>query len=304
NTGQFLVPTTRSLMKTAIRFLAMLALLAPGLASAQTNVTVREAQRVADSDIQYLIDNAETLTIDDVDDHTHPVMEGELVRFTAVALTDPYNSGNASWVDADNMPGRVHIFFRDTSAVTQGYEGMVAQIVDGSGLWNSVNVRKGFVYTIVAEVTTFGEGNSSGGLTVQFVPTAYEDLGPYQTLGLPDEIMDPITVTTDDVSTELPSGMMQVNWPNYNAYNNNYIRFENALVVDNAVGSNERVNFQWKSPGTDALVNSGDLSLRYRNDRDGNGYPNPPWNTRPSDDPFVPPAIGSVINIQGFAVLP
>lgn len=289
-------------MKTALRLLAVLALLAPSLVSAQVlDRTIREANRVAQADIDQLIALGASATIQDIDNLTHPELEGETVRFTAVVLTNPFTSGNASWVPADNRPGRVHIFVRDVESVTQGNEGMVGQIVDGSSLWQDAGVRVGDVFTIEAEVTTFDP--SGAGVTTQLSPNGYEFLGTYSDLGYPESILDPITVTTDDV-TNVEGGLMLVDWSVFNDYNSNYLRFENALIADNATGTNERVNYQFKSSGTEALVNSGDLSLRYRNDRDGNGYPNPPWNTRPESDPFIAPSVGAVVNIQGFATFP
>ncbi len=285
-------------MKTFTHSL-VLSLLAIGLATsamAQVEVTVREANAVSQTNIDALI-AAGTATQDDIDNFLIYEMQGESVEFTAVVLSDPYNSGLASWVgDPTNQPGRVHVYVRDTSAVTMGYGGMTTQLVDATADVQFMVV--GNVYTIQGVVSAFAG-------TIQVNPTAFENLGPYEDLGLPDEIMDPVLVTTDDlnrvVTDPLGGTVVQINWANFNDNNSQYVRMEDALVTANNVNGG-RYSYQWSSAGTEALVNSDDISLRFRNDRSGDpDYPNPPWNSHAGDD-RSPPAIGAAINVQGYAL--
>jgi hypothetical protein len=290
-------------MKTATRLLALLAMLVPFVqtAAAQMEVTIREINSVPAENLAALQALGINATDDDVDDNIVFPLDDEEVLFTAVVLTDPFNSGNASWVDATNTPGRVHVFVRDTTANSEGYDGMTIQIVDGSA--SVLTMVPGSVYDIIGTVDPFGT-------TVQISPSVFELVGTYQSLGLPDAIVEPIAVSTDDLNQVVgqdPDGndLYQANWPNFNVYNNEYVLIDEAAVEASVAADAGRPNFQWRSSGASAVVNSDDLSLRYRNDRNGGpGYPNPPYATRSPDNPFVPPATGAVIQIQGFVSFP
>jgi hypothetical protein len=291
-------------MKTVTRFLAVLTVLAPvvfaTVAQAQTELTVREIIRVPQANLDQLQALGIDATQQDIDELITFEQEGESVQFTAVVLSDPFNSGLASWDDAANVPGRVHVFVRDTSAVSLGYEGMNVQLVDGTA--SVLDMEVGTVYDIIGDVSEFGN-------VIQVAPTVFEEVGDYQDLGLPDAIVEPIVISTDDLNRvvgEDGSGndLYQVNWANFNDLNNQYVRFEEALVTASVAADAGRPNYQFSSSGADAVVNGDDISLRYRNDRSGgDGYPNPPYATRPPDDPFIPPATGAVIEVQGFAAL-
>lgn len=287
-------------MKTLTRSFVLMALalgFASGAIAQFQEVTVREINEVPQANIDALIALGGSATQQDVDDNVIYNMEGALVEFTAVVLSDPYNSGLASWNSDANQPNRTHVFVRDTAAVgPQGVGGMTTQLVDASGA--VIDLEVGFVYIFQGEVSSFGG-------TIQVNPEAFEELGTYQELDLPDEIMDPVPVTTDDlnsvVSTAFGETVVQINWANYNDMNSQYVRFEDQLVTANAVNG-DRYNWQWTSSGTDAVVNSDDISIRYRNDRGGDGdYPNPPWNSHAGED-FEPPAIGAAIDVQGYAL--
>ncbi len=293
-------------MKNATRLLAVLAVLAPVVfataASAQTALTIREINRVPEANLTTLQNLGIDATQQDVDDNIVFVHTGESVQFTAVVLTNPYNSGNASWVDAINAPGRVHVFVRDTTANSQGYDGMTMQLVDGGGE-QTLSLQPGFVYDFIGTVSPFGT-------TIQIDPDAAQLVGPYASLGLPDEIVQPRSISTGDLNRVVGqdgdgNDIYQANWENFNIYNNEYVLFESALVEASVAADAGRPNFQWSSSGSDAVVNFDDISLRYRNDRSGGaGYPNPPYGTRAPGDPFVPPATGAIIRIQGFVSFP
>ena len=288
-------------MKTATRFLAVLAVLFPMAASAQTELTVREINRVPEENLAQLEALGAAATQEDVDDLIEFVHAGETVSFTAVVLSDPYNSGLASWVDEANVPGRVHVFVRDTSANSLGYEGMTIQIVDGTA--SVLDMQPGFVYDIIGEVAPY-QG------TIQISPTTFQAVGPYASLGLPDEIVEPRAISTDDLNQVVGqdadgNNIYQANWENFNDLNNEFVIFDEAIVTASVAANDGRPNYQWVSAGAEAAVNSDDISLRYRNDRSGGaGYPNPPYATRESDNPFIPPAAGAIVQVQGFANFP
>ena len=290
-------------MKTATRLLVLVAMLVPFVqtASAQTEVTVREINAVPAENLASLqalgIDADQTA----VDTSIVFPLDGQEVLFTAVVLTDPYFSGNASWVDATNSPGRVHVFVRDTTANSEGYDGMSIQIVDGSA--SVLTMVPGSVYDIIGTVAPFGT-------TVQISPSVFELVGTYQSLGLPDAIVAPLSISTDDLNRVVGqdgdgNDIYQANWENFNIYNNEYVLFDEAIVEASVAADAGRPNFQWRSSDAGAVVNVDDISLRYRNDRNGGpGYPNPPYATRSPDDPFVPPSTGAVIRLQGFVSFP
>jgi len=238
-------------MKTLTRTL-VLSVLALGLATsamAQLDVTVREANAVPQANIDILIALGGAATQQDVDDNIVYELEGEFVQFTAVVLSDPFNSGLASWNSDANQPNRVHVFVRDTNAVAMGYGGMTTQLVDASAAVTDMEV--GDVYTIQGEVGSFGGA-------IQINPTAFENLGSYQSLGLPDAIVDPIMVSADDlnsvISAPLGGTVVQINWANFNDMNSQYVRMEDALVTANT-DAGDRVSYQWTTSGTDAVVN-------------------------------------------------
>ena len=290
-------------MNMVTRFLAVLMVLAPVVlgttAQAQEQLTVREIIAVPQDNLQQLQDLGIDATDSDVDDLIAFEQDGNTVQFTAVVLTEPHNSGLASFGEQD--PNRVHVFVRDTSAVELGYEGMNLQLVDGSA--SILAMQPGFVYDIIGNVSEFGN-------IIQVAPTTFQSLGPYQALGLPDELVEPIAISTEDLNRIVgqdgdSNDLYQTNWLNFNDLNNQYVLFDEALVQASVANDAGRPNYQWSSSGSDVVVNGDDISLRFRNDRAGE-YPSADesdYNTRPADDPFIPPAAGAVIRVQGFAAL-
>ncbi len=291
-------------MKIATRLLALVAVLAPVVFSttavAQTDLTVREIIRVPQSNLDQLQALGIDATGDDVDNLITFEQDGNEVAFTAVVLTNPFNSGLASWNGDANVPGRVHVFVRDTTANSEGYEGMNLQLVDGSA--SILDMEVGVVYDIIGTVSEFNN-------VIQVAPSVFEEVGDYDDLDLPDAIIEPIVITTDDLNRVVGqdgdgNDLYQTNWTNFNDFNNQYVRFESAVVEASVADDTGRPNWQFSSAGSDVVVNGDDISLRFRNDRSGgDGYPNPPYATRPVEDPFVPPATGAVIEVQGFAAL-
>ncbi len=273
-----------------------------GQAAAQMEVTVREINAISQASLDELNTNGTTLTLSEIADTGcagilfQDTLCGEEVQFTAVVLSDPLNSG-LSTPDSDGFPSRIHVFVRDISAATEGNEGMTIQIVDGSYQTTGLlDVTIGDVIEVVANVSNFGTA-------LQLEPVTITLLGTYNdaTFNLPDTILDPVVITSDEANMSVgPDGEVQINWNNYASLNDQYVRVENAIVqvrsLDDPPG---RHNWLISSDGGETVLNFYDISLRYRNDRDGS-YNADVFNVK--DFEFVPPPPGSRINLQGFLV--
>ena len=181
------------LKRTTILLSALLFFLVVGPVWAQTEVTVRQLNALPDGNVDAL--NA----IDDDPDGLiggliTPALIGDTLVVTVVVLTDPLNSGLASWVAANNAPGRIHIFARDTSAVRQGFEGMGLQIVDANfATTGSINLLIGDVIRVTGTISFFGTA-------MQFTAITIEPQGAYGDFGIADSILDPVTITTADLN--------------------------------------------------------------------------------------------------------
>lgn len=208
------------------------------------------------------------------------------VSFRGVVLTDPLSSGLASV--SDGLPGRIHVWFRDVAAATDGAAGMDIQLVDSdyqaSGLGAAVI---GDVFDIVATVSPFGN-------SMQLAPITLTPVGSYTDFGYDASILAPVTMTTADINKSVDAdGGVQPNWTNLSANQGQFVRIENALVMRRDQDP-DRPNWLISTDNGTTVVNMYDVSLSYRNDR--SDYPSG-WNVQ-SDD-FVPPPPGSRINIQG-----
>jgi hypothetical protein len=269
--------------------------LALGLAEsvvAQQAVTIREINDLPDENIQQLIDLGDSVTLEQIEDLTNPPLLGEEVTVTAVVLTNPFNSGVRTWNTDNERPGAIHMFIRDVAAVDDGFEGMTIQISDGSGSVESLLI--GDVIQLNAEVDRFE-------LQTQLLPSSFQVIDNV----LPgDPLLEPVAVTTDDIHQFIEEGdpfdRMRFRWENYEALTSQYVRLENAQVIQSIRRDDGRPGYIMSSPDTETLLDSYDSSLRFRNDRVGDYQP--PYNVRDEDDPFVPPTAGSFINIQGFLV--
>ena len=100
----------------------------------------------------------------------------------------------------------------------------------------------------------------------------------------------------------LPGGGMQVNWKNLSRLNGQFVQLRS--VVINATGADfapGRYDFHVTSDDGASILNFYDTSIRYRNDRAD--YPAAFNKRTDSDGNFVPPSVGSVVNLKGFIVL-
>lgn len=273
-------------------------------AFAQTDVTIREINTIPQENLDELMALGADVTPENItalvtNEWVGTLNDGPYVRVTGVVLTDPYYSGFASWTD-DGRPGRIHFFIRDIAAETDGYEGMTVMVVDPTG--GSLGLQVGDVVEIEGYVAVFG---ATGRRTWQLTPLDAEsinivDFGAYP---VDHPILQPVSVSTSDINIVVDEvagePVVQANWANFSNLHSEYVRVEGAVITNSAQAA--RPNWAFASIGDDARVLSIDISLRYRNDRGGDGeYPNPPYHTR--DDDFIAPNPGALVNVQGFLI--
>ncbi len=272
----------------SLTLFAMAVLWAP-LAEAQiTDVTIREINAIPQDSIDALNAAAETLNDPRIENAIFNDLVGDTVRIGAIVMSDPTLSGLSS-PDGSGLPSRVHFFVRDTAAVSQGVEGMGTQIVDGSWQENGVlGLLIGDVVEMVGTVSPFDE-------VMQIAPVSITVIGTVGSFGYPASIMDPVVISTADVH-RIVTGGIQANWSNLANLRGQYVRFENALVQRRDISS-DRPNWTFSTDGGATQLYIRDISLAYRNDRDG-AYDDSQF--RVFFDDFTPPPPGSGINLQGF----
>lgn len=272
-------------------------------AFAQQDVTIRELNTIPQGNLDELIALGTSITGDDIQALITNEWVGVNVRVTGVVLSDPYYSGLASWVGPPtNAPGRVHYFIRDIAAETEGFEGMTIQVVDDTNPNASLGLQVGDVIEIEGFVAAFGSGVQR---TWQMTPLDSDAITLVSLNEYPagHPMLQPITMSTGDIHTVVDEvagePVVQPNWANFSNLHSEYVRIEGAIITNSVQAA--RPNWAFASIGEDARIASYDLSLRYRNDRNPEtGYPNPPYHTRPLDDPFIAPNPGAIINVQGF----
>ncbi len=277
-------------------FVLLVLVALPAQAQDPVQVTIRQINEVPQAGLDFLNTNSATLTTGDITANMFNDLVGQTVQFTAVILSDPRTSGLAS-INAEGFPDRVHVLVRDTTAASEGPEGHVTQLVAGFPTFNDtglIDLGVGDVITVVAPVGPFGT-------SMQLSPESITFDGTYSDLGLPDSILDPVTITTADANMSVGGGQVQTNWDNLSDLNSQYVRIENATVLARDISS-DRPNWLVTTDGGETLLSFYDFSLRYRNDRDG-VYDEGQYNVRTDDDgDFVPPPPGSLINLQGFLI--
>lgn len=269
-------------MNKLLRFTFLLFVVA-GLsleAFAQQEVTIRDLNTY---------DNLTSL--DDVD--THPLATTE-VTFTAVVSSYVKNSGQSGYNSGSDSFSRVHFFVTDTSATAMGREGMSLRIVETEYVDLGVeDLNRGDIVEFtgvmdyynneaqfdVSELAVIANVNEEG----------YEQHAP---------LLDPIQVDASDLNVTQDGTTFSVNMANYQKYVNAYVELTNVVVSNSQEGS--RPNWTVSEDGS--LVYMNDLSLRYRNDRTPyrTGYNYIRDEASGGEGDFVPPPVGSVINISGY----
>jgi len=275
-------------MKKLIHSLLLVVFMAlPFMAQAQQQVTIREL-------------NTYDIELNDEEDLLNHPLVGVDVTFTAMLITNPRTSGNATFDTNDGSIGRVHMFVVDTTALNDsvGRDGMYMQIVE-SELDLVENLTRGTIYTFRGELEFFSN-EPQVDLTeapVEVTSVNPDDFAPL----LEPWVVDPAELNVNN------NGTFSTNLDNYEKYNAAYVKLENVQTRVVAVG--ERPD--WAVESSSALVVS-DFSLRYRNDwldnyRDGYNFRRSETTQgkqgRFGEGPFVPPAAGSIVNISGFVII-
>ena len=258
-----------------------------GTAAAQQTVTVKQINELSQTQIDQLNtlgDNVTAAEFNNCGSLIFNALCGESVKFTAVVMSDPLNSGLRS-LNSEGRPGAVHFFVRDVSADTEGVEYMGIQVADGGNLGYD-----GLVVGDVVEITgTVSPFNSQMQVAATQAPVVIGSRDPAT-----DAIFAPIVVSTSDLNADAGAdGAIRTNWDNLGKYRGNYVRFEGASAVTRTLGS--RADWNWSSDNGTTSVAMYDISLRFRNDR--NDYPQ---NFNARTDDYTPPTPGATVNVQGF----
>ena len=255
-------------------------------------VTVREINAIPQANIDALnaASDAGTIDIAQIQTGLTNALEGELVEFTAVFLSDPLLSGLAT--ATDGIPGRIHAFVRDVSAATGGLEGMTTQIVDNRGDGQIQQFFPGDEVVVCGVVSPF---TGTGGKTMQIAPQSITATGNAYVDS--DPLRQPVTITIDDVHDAIGQNS-QLDFSAFSDFNSQYVRFEGATLVQGTPGTRVEALFSDAATGDAPQIHLYDTSVCFRNDRDVSYFP---ANQAPMciNDDFVPPATGTV-NLQGF----
>ena len=271
-----------------LTLICFLFLLLPEFSFGQTVTTIREINAIPEENIAVLEAAGSDLDRSTILANIFNDFNGQEVEIVAVVLSNPRNSGLAN-VDQDGRVSRVHMYVRDTSAVSQGVEGMGLQIVDPNYDANTLlDYAPGDILKIIGTVAPFGT-------VMQMTPTSVELVGYYVDLGFPESILDPVVVTSEQVNASIGADSVQVNWSNLADLRGQYIRLTNAEVVREDLSNPDRPDFYVSSDDGTTIVNFYDMGVQFRNDRDD--YPQ---TFLVPDSDFVPPPLQSVVDIQGF----
>lgn len=255
---------------------------------AQQDVTIREMNTYS---------AVPTSTSDLTDSNLNSFVDGTKVKFVAVVSSYGKNSGLASYTESSNSIGRVHLFVTDTTALSQGRDGMSLQIVE-STLSLVEELSTGDVVEVDGNLSFFGgvaQFNADNVVTLGsvFSDTQFEKYAP---------LLDPVTADVSDLNAPSSDGLVTLNWANYSKYSGAYVKIENATVVNVDLSSDRPV---WALRKGDAIIYIYDTSLRYRNDRNiyKTGYNWRRSAEQGGEDDFVPPPPGALINVSGYITL-
>ncbi|MFO8028834.1 MAG: T9SS type A sorting domain-containing protein [Cyclonatronaceae bacterium] len=236
----------------------------------------------------------------------HPMVDS-LVEFTAMVSSYPRNSGLASYDPEEDAIGRIHVFVIDTTAYSQGRDGMGMQlVVDGPGLNTLENLERGDIITVRGLLTFFGDVAQFNTDDIISEGDVWNDpdFEKYQ------ELLEPWTISLSELN-EMVDGGVSLRFDTYTKYHAQYVRIEEAVIQNRDLTSLR----PWMYIGQDGVIAyNRDTSLRYRNDRTAGyrtGYnfrrnteigPQPPPGQE-EDGFYEPPPPGAVINYGGYVVV-
>ena len=285
------------MQKIVIRLGLLAVMLLTALPAVGQRATVRDFNSIPQSQIDFLKAGGETLTAEDITNNIFDATyNGTEQTFEAVILTDPRKSGLSNVTEG--RVDRIHMFVRDTSAASMGPDGMGIQIVDGAYDTNDLlSFGVGDVIQITGGITPFGTA-------MQVSPSSITLLGDIDALGLPETILDPIVITTDEANSAIGTDGIQVNWDNLARLRNAFVRVEDVTIQTRSLSNPDRPDFYVSSDGGTTVLNFYDTGLQFRNDRFG-VYPSE-FQVRVdadgNEEDFTPPPPGSLVNMQGVLV--
>ncbi len=240
------------------------------------------------------------------DVQNHPMVDS-LVEFTAMVSSYPRNSGLASFDAETGAIGRIHVFVIDTTAYSQGRDGMGMQlVVDGPGLNTLENLERGDIITVRGVLTFFGNVAQFNTDDIESEGDVWNDpdFEKYQSL------LDPWIIPLSELNRVVDTGI-EARFDNYTKYHAQYVRIEGAVIQNRDLTSTR----PWMYIGDSGVIAyNRDTSLRYRNDRTAGyrtGYnyrriessgPQPPAGQE-EDGLYEPPPPGAVINYSGYVVV-
>jgi hypothetical protein len=226
-----------------------------------------------------------------------------LVRFTAVVLSDPFNSGLANVTN--NRIDRVHLFVRDVAAASDpaGIRGYVIQIVDGAYDAPGNDILKlapGNVVKFTGSLAYFGNQAQLSPTTIELLARDYRTLYP-AALGQPVPVSIDYLNKPGSADTANPNNpQATLNFANFPLNASEYVRLE-GLQVETNTAFGQRFNVTYANQARNVFVYQGDTSIRFRNDRNSNTtYQSGGFNVRST--PYVPPSVGSRVNVVGFTL--
>lgn len=225
----------------------------------------------------------------------HPLADS-LVTFTAVIVSNPRSSGlaTASTDAGGNVTdiSRIHVFVTDTSAVSQGRDGMSIQLVESD--WELLqNYNRGDIATFTGRLRYFNAGTQ---VTVDETPVFVGNVNDASFSAYAD-LLNPWEVNLAELNINNGDGTFQFDIANYTKYNNAYVKINSGTIGNVSLGT--RPNWSINANGT--KIYAYDTSLRVRNDRN-NGYITG-FNWRRAPDPEFEPTTGAVANVSGFLTL-
>ena len=239
------------------------------------------------------------------DVQNHPLADST-VEFTAIVSSHPRNSGLATYDPDDGSIGRIHVFVIDTTAYSEGRDGMAMQlVVDGPGLNTLENLFRGDIITVRGELGFFGNVAQFNTDDIESIGSVWEDIEfeKFQPL------LEPWIIPLSELNQVVDTGI-EARFDNYAKYHAQYVRIEGAVIQNRDLTSTR----PWMYIGHSGVIAyNRDTSLRYRNDRtagyrEGYNYrriaatgPQPPAGQE-EDGLYEPPPPGAVINYSGYVV--
>ena len=224
----------------------------------------------------------------------------EPITITGIVVSNPTSSGLAGYGASSDIINRIHVFIIDTSAISQGRDGMSLQIVESTQSFVD-SLEKGGIYDFYGQLTFFSVTSQFDLLESPKLVGTVNDSSYVQY----SELLQPRELSIDDIHS-IQDNKIILTPENYMKYNAEYVSFSNVFSWV-ALTSTRNV---WMVHNNSSKIWTWDYSLRFRNDRTDNykSYYNfirskPNFPNGSGKGLFVPPISNSKLNISGFLVV-